>query len=198
MKTVKKISLFILLFTFILTLPNNILAHCDSYDGPVIKDAQKALEENNVKYVLKWVSDYQEHIIINLFDKTYSLKNGDKEIYEIVEKHFFETLVRLHRETEGAPYTGLKEAGTTKKIIYMSDMAIETGDIDGLINKLNGHIEKVVLEKYNKVSELEKVKDESIEKGREYVEAYVMYTHTLENLHDVLEHSSEGHSAHNH
>ena len=24
------------------------LAHCDSYDGPVIKDARKALETNNV------------------------------------------------------------------------------------------------------------------------------------------------------
>ena len=36
------------------TLPAS--AHCDSYDGPVIKDASKALETNNVNLVLKWIT----------------------------------------------------------------------------------------------------------------------------------------------
>lgn len=31
-------------------------AHCDSYDGPVIIDARKALETNNPESVLKWMS----------------------------------------------------------------------------------------------------------------------------------------------
>jgi hypothetical protein len=45
-------------------------AHCDSYDGPVIKDATKALETNNVNLVLKWITDEQEQEIIPLFNKT--------------------------------------------------------------------------------------------------------------------------------
>jgi hypothetical protein len=170
-------------------------AHCDSYDGPVIKDATKALETNNVNLVLKWITDEQEHEIIPLFNKTYSLKNDDKEVYAIMEKHFFETLVRLHRETEGAPYTGLKPAGTTKPIIQMTDKALEEGNIDDFLVNLNSHIDKVVREKYQKVAELDKVKDNSNEQGRAFVEAYVDYTHTVEALHGILEHGG-GHAGH--
>jgi hypothetical protein len=72
------------------------------------------------------------------------LNRNVKEIYTIVEKHFLETLVRFHRETEGAPYTGLKPAGTTKIIVQMSDQAIATGSADDMINKLNAHIDKVI------------------------------------------------------
>lgn len=178
----------LLLVTLILVLTSfSAFAHCDSYDGPTIKDAQRALETNNVDLVLKWVSPEQEAEVISLFRKTYAIKSGDKEVYEIVRKHFFETLVRLHRETEGAPYTGLKPAGSTKRIILLSDKALEEEDIDGLLEKLNAHIGKVIKEKYEKVAALNAVKNESSEKGREYVKAYVDYTHTIEAIHDMIE-----------
>src|SRR5690606_41839887 len=106
-----KIFLTGLLF-LLLSLPMTASAHCDSYDGPVIKDALKAFDKNKVELVLKWVEKEHEAEIKNLFTKTYALKNSDAEIYQIVEKHFLETLVRLHREGEGAPYTGLKPAGS--------------------------------------------------------------------------------------
>lgn len=61
------------------------LAHCDSYDGPVIKDATKALETNNVDLVLKWITEEQEQEIVPLFNKTYQLKKGDGEVYSIVK-----------------------------------------------------------------------------------------------------------------
>ncbi len=170
-------------------------AHCDSLDGPTIKDATKALETNNVNLVLKWISEEQEKEIIPLFKKTYALKSGDKEVYTIVKKHFFETLVRLHRQTEGAPFTGLKPAGTTKKIIQLSDQAIKNNDIDELLGKLNNHLGRVIKKKYEKVQTLDKVKNDSPDKGREYVEAYVDYTHTIESVHDIIEHGG-GHSAH--
>lgn len=171
-------------------------AHCDSYDGPVIKDATKALETNNVNLVLKWITPEQEKEIIPLFKKIYLLKSGDKELYAIVEKHFFETLVRLHRETEGAPYTGLKPAGTTKQIIQMTDKALNDGNVDNFLVKFNTHIDKVITEKYQKVAELNKVKNNSTEQGRAYVAAYVDYTHTIEAIHDVLEHGGVSHAGH--
>lgn len=175
------------------------LAHCDSYDGPTVKDALKALETNNVNLVLKWIDEEQEDEIISLFNKTYSLRNGDAEIYSIVEKHFLETLVRLHRETEGAPFTGLKPAGTTQKIILLSDQALKENDIDGLLEKLYDHIGTVLRGKYNKVAALDPIKDETPEKGREYVAAYVDYTHSLEAIHNIIDGGSRhGGSAHNH
>ena len=103
----------------------------------------------------------------------------------------------MHRETEGAPYTGLKPAGSTKKIILLSDEAIENENIDDLLGKLNNHIGKVILEKYEKVIALDKVKNDSSEKGREYVEAYVDYTHTIEAIHSIIE-NGNGHSLHIH
>lgn len=191
-----KISVLLILTSIIFIFSSSAFAHCDSYDGPVIKDAKKALETNNVNLVLKWVSAEQEKEIIPLFNKTYSLKSGDKEIYAIVEKHFFETLVRLHRETEGAPYTGLKPAGTTKQIILMTDKALEEENIEDFLVKLDNHINKIVREKYHKVAELKKVKDVSIEQGREFVAAYVDYTHTVEAIHDIIEHGSSTHAEH--
>ena len=174
-------------------------AHCDSYDGPVIKDALEALKTNDVDLVLKWVYEDQEPEIVSLFNQTYKLKNGDKEVYAIVEKHFLETLVRLHRETEGAPYTGLKPKGSMTPIISMADASIEKGSLTGLRSALTGHIERVINEKYQKVMDLNKVKDDSVEKGREYVAAYVDYTHTLEAIHAPLEHGADhGSSTHKH
>lgn len=193
----KSLQSILAIVLFILIGSNPVSAHCDSYDGPTIKDAIKALETNNVNLVLKWITPEQENEIIPLFNKTYALKSGDKEVLAIVKKHFFETLVRLHRETEGAPYTGLKPAGTTKKIIQLSDQAVVSKDIDDLLGKLNNHIGKAIREKYERVAALDKVKNDSPEKGREFVEAYVDYTHTIEAIHDIVEQGS-GHSAHKH
>jgi len=176
-------------------LPQVASAHCDSYDGPVIQDALKAFEESNVEFVLKWVEEEHEEEIKNLFHKTTALKNEDQEIYRIVEKYFLETLVRLHREGEGAPYTGLKPTGSTAPIVAMADNALEKNDVDGLLSNLSNHIQKVIGEKYEKVRDLKKVKDESLEKGRAYVAAYVDYTHTLEGIEAAMVHG-EGHAGH--
>lgn len=182
----KKIRLF--LTVSILLISTAIAnAHCDSYDGPLIKDALNALKDNNVSLVLKWITPDQEEEIVSLFNATYNLRNGNKEVYALVEKHFLETLVRLHRQTEGAPYDGLKASGTTKPIVVMSDDALVKGDGEQLIASLNNHIAKVVREKYNAAAALEKTKNDSPEQGRQYVKAYIDYTHTVEGLHDIIE-----------
>src|SRR5690554_805725 len=167
-------------------------AHCDSYDGPVIKDALKALDQNNMELVLKWIDPQQEAEIIPLFDKTYQLKSGDRQVYSIVEKHFLETLVRLHRETEGAPFTGLKPAGSMTPLVEMADNSIANKSADNVIHTVTTHLEQVLRERYATVAKLSKTKDDSVKQGREYVEAYVQYTHTLEALEHIL-HSDISH-----
>lgn len=183
----------IALFAILFMSTQSTFAHCDSYDGPVIKEAQKALATNNVNLVLKWVDVADEAEITALFNKTNELKNVDSEIYAIVEKHFLETLVRLHRATEGVGYTGLKPAGSATPIIVMADNAIETHSVDDLLMKFKAHLDKVVREKFEKVEKLGAVKDESLENGRAYVEAYVDYTHTLEEMHGIIEHGPGAH-----
>lgn len=189
----------LLAFTFMLASVSGF-AHCDSYDGPVIKDALKALDQNNVQLVLKWIEPQQEKEIISLFDKTYSLKNGDQEVYSIVEKHFLENLVRLHRETEGEPYTGLKPAGSMTPLVAMADNSIANDNVEEVITTVTTHLEKVLRERYAKVAKLSKVKDNAVKEGRAYVHAYVQYTHTLEAmehlLHGPISHGGGSHAAH--
>lgn len=184
---------FMLLFGLLLTMNTAVYAHCDSYDGPTLKDAVKALETNNVNLVLKWVEEKHETEIKDLFAKTYALKSGDQEIYKIVEKHFFETLVRLHREGEGAPFTGLKSEGSATPFVRMIDKALEENTIDDLLGKLNSHINVVIKEKFEKAYKLKQQKEESTEKGRDFVEAYVDYVHSMEAIHGILEHGAAHH-----
>ena len=162
----KGIASAILLLMFTVFAGFQSFAHCDSYDGPVIKEALIALKTNNVNLVLKWISEDQEKEIISLFNKTAKLRKGDEEVYSIVEKHFLETLVRLHRETEGEPYTGLKPAGSVTPIIKMADQSLEKNSVSALSSELTAHIEKVVKEKYERVETLSRVKDESLAKGK--------------------------------
>lgn len=198
-----KVRLRLLLMGLVMLTGISAFAHCDSYDGPVIKDALKALDQNNVELVLKWIEPQQEKQITSLFDKTYQLKSGDKEVYALVEKHFLETLVRLHRETEGEPYTGLKPAGSMTPLVEMADKSIAQRNVDDIIGTVNNHLDKVLRTRYEKVAELSKTKDDSVEQGRAYVAAYVQYTHTLEALEQILNGPAghgggEAHAEHSH
>src|SRR5690606_7478933 len=168
LKTGKRTFLVILVFLGLWLLPQNAFAHCDSYDGPVVKDALKALENNDPDLVLKWVDIKHEKEIKELFAKTIKYRTADKEIYSILKKHFLETLVRVHREGEGEPYTGLKPAGSTKQIIQLTDTALDTNDIEILLKKFNGHVNKILTQKFEKVATLDKVKNNSVQEGRDY------------------------------
>ena len=45
--------------------------HCDTRDGPVVKAARKALESNNVNYVLIWVPGDAEAELRKAFERTH-------------------------------------------------------------------------------------------------------------------------------
>ena len=89
-----------------------LFAHCDTMDGPVIADAIKAIEQNNVNYVLKWVQPVNENEIKDAFVLIMKVRLQSPEAKLLADNYFFETLVRVHRSGEGVPYTGLKPSGT--------------------------------------------------------------------------------------
>src|SRR5699024_10752527 len=109
-KMIKLTTLLSLLFFGMLAAPNFAEAHCDSMDGPVVKAAQKALKTGNVNLVLIWVTEEQEAEVQASFQKTLNIRGINEEVREMADMYFFETVVRLHRASEGAPYTGLKPA----------------------------------------------------------------------------------------
>jgi len=175
-----------------LLFPHIAGTHCDTLDGPVVTTAKMALEKGDVTPVLKWVSKEYENEIRDLFKKTLAVRGKSPEAKELADMYFFETLVRLHRAGEGAPYTGLKPAGAVELPMAAADKALEMGNVDGLVKNITDHIAAGIRERFNRVIETKKHMDESIEAGREYVEAYVDYVHFVERLH-LNTHAEPGH-----
>jgi hypothetical protein len=163
------------------------LAHCDTMEGPVVKEAQAALDKGDVTPVLKWVAKEKEEDIRAAFKKTLAVRVKGPEARELADVYFFETLVRLHRAGEGEPYTGVKPAGTkVEPIVEKSDKALEAGSVDDLVKQVTAHVEKGIRERFDKAVEAKKRADESVEAGRKYVAAYVEYVHYVEGIHGAV------------
>jgi hypothetical protein len=96
-------------------------------------------------------------------------------------RYFFETLVRIHRTGEGAPYTGLKSE-SPEPVIQAADRALETGSADILVKMMNDAAAAGIRERFASAKETKKHAGESVEAGREFVEAYVDFTHYVERL----------------
>ncbi len=159
-----------------------VLAHCDTLDGPVIAEARAALSSGDVTPVLKWVKPGHEAEIRDLFARVVEVRGESAEARGLADMYFFETLVRLHRAGEGAPYTGLKPAGEVEPIVALSDTALESGDVEELVRHVTDEVASGIRKRFAHASEAMRHKDENIEAGREYVEAYVVFTHYVERL----------------
>jgi hypothetical protein len=69
MKT-PRFMLTALLLGWALSIPSWLQAHCDTLDGPVVKAAQRALEERNASLVLIWVQPADEAEILRVFPES--------------------------------------------------------------------------------------------------------------------------------
>ena len=164
-------------------LPAAAAAHCDTLDGPVVKTAKAALEKGEVTPVLKWVRKADEAEIRELFTKTLAVRRQSNEAKDLADMYFFETLVRIHRTGEGAPYTGLKPAETIEPSVAEADRALETGSADNLVKLVNDSAANGIRERFARVVETRKHADHTVEAGRAFVAAYVDFTHYVERLH---------------
>jgi len=156
-------------------------AHCDTLDGPVVQDARKALEVKDITPVLKWVKPRDERAVRKAYARALSAKGRKNRA--AAENQFFATVVRIHRAGEGAPFTGLKPAGEIEPVILEADKSLENGSSDALINLVTSDVASGIRNRFERVSAAYKQKDENVEKGREFVEAYVEYTHYVERIH---------------
>lgn len=161
---------------FSLLLATNASAHCDTMDGPVIRDAKTAIAKNNLNYVLKWVHSDAEAELREVFNLSMKVRNHGTDAQKLADMYFFETLIRLHRNGEGVSYTGLKPSGTpVDRKILLADEAIEKNNLqplDGVIPHERFH---ELEERFQKVISLKNFDPDNVEAGREYVEAYVSF-----------------------
>ncbi len=181
------------------------LAHCDTLDGPVVNLARQALAKGDVKIILPWVAADKEAEIRKAFDLAIAVRGKGEKAKELADRYFFETLVRVHREGEGASYTGLKPAGLDLgPAIPAADKALESGNPGPLLKLLNEKIHAGIHKYHMEAMERKAHAGESVEAGRAYVQAYVPYLHFVERLYadattPIAHGAGEGtHEAHAH
>lgn len=198
MKIVSDKQLFLLVLIIILATAKFAGAHCDTLDGPVVKDAETALEKGQVAGVLKWIPKDNEEDIREAFRRTLVVRTKGTEARELADMYFFETLVRVHRAGEGEPYTGLKPAGTqVSPAVAKADEALEKGNVDELAQKISTTVEASIRERFTAAAKARKHKDQSVEAGRKFVAAYVQFVHYVEAIHQMAagEGAHHGHEA---
>jgi hypothetical protein len=99
-----------------------------------------------------------------------------------------ETVIRLHRAGEGAPYTGLKPAGIDYgPVIRAAEHAVESGDLTKLKAAISEEIVHALGERLAHVRELQKHSLEpktaaEVPHGRERVSAELGFITFAENI----------------
>lgn len=176
-------------------VPTKVFAHCDTMGGPVVVAAKKALATGNVELVLPWVAKEDEKQIREVFEHTMQVRKLGGEAEHLADQFFFETVVRIHRASEGEPFTGLKPAGTdVGPVVPAGDKALETGSADALIKLIVEVVQAGLKERFSEAKERKAHSADSVEAGRAYVHAYVEFLHYAEKLYDA----AKGLAAHGH
>lgn len=183
-----------MVLTLITVTPTRGFAHCDGLDGPVVKAAQRALETRNPALVLIWVQAGDEREIRAAFEQTLAVRDLSPQAKDLADRFFFETVVRLHRAGEGAPFTGLKPAGRDLgPAIPAADTSIALGSVDPVIQLLTGAVQERVREQFGAVIDARRFSSSDVTAGRAYVKAYVEFIHFVERLYEATTTVPHGH-----
>lgn len=146
--------------------------HCDSLDGPVVIAAREALVTNDLDRVLPYVSVQGEDEVHDAFVRVLKVRALGGAAQEIADRWFFETVVRVHRAGEGAPFTGLKPAGLdVGPAIPAAERALESGSPKELIDTLCHEVREQVERRHRHAMTLKAQASDGVTHARAYVEA---------------------------
>jgi hypothetical protein len=100
----------------------------------------------------------------------------------VADTWFFETVVRVHRAGEGAPFTGLKPAGLDLgPAVPAADRALRTGDLGPVEKLLAEELREGLHERFELVR-ARKAPADDVAAGRAWVAAYVPFVHYVEGV----------------
>jgi hypothetical protein len=179
----------------LLAVPAGARAHCDGLDGPVVQAARRALETGKPGPVLAWVRPQDEAEIRAAFARALAVRRGGPEARALADTWFYETLVRVHRAGEGAPYGGLAPAGRDPgPAVAAADSAVRSGSPAAVERKLVETVRHGVHERWARLAALAPPGDD-VPAGRAWVDAYVAFVHYVEGVERVAAgapHAHEG------
>lgn len=178
----------------VLGAPGSVLAHCDGLDGPVVTAARRALDAQDPAPVLIWVRPADESEIRAAFQQTLTVRALGTQAKELADRFFFETVVRVHRAGEGAPYTGLHPAGRDLgPAIPAADKALEDGSVEPLAQLLARAAREGLRERFEQAMAARAFEPGQVASGREYVRRYVEFIHYVERLYEASTTPAHGH-----
>ena len=160
------------------------LAHCDWINGPVVADARAALAKSDVTPVLRWIPAGSEAEIRDAFQRTLAARTAGDQARTVADQWFFETVVRVHRASEGEPFTGLKGADyRPDEGIEIADRALEAGSLADVDTALTTAMRAELRKRFTETLEAKKHAGESVEAGRHFVHAYAEFVHYVDGVH---------------
>ena len=116
------------------------------------------------------------------FEQAVTVRAAGPAAQALADHYFFETLVRIHRAGEGAPYTGLRPAGEIEPIILAADEALAAGEADELVRDLTATVAEGIRARFARAHAARSHAGHDVAHGRDWVAAYVELTHYLERL----------------
>ncbi len=171
-----------LIAAVVLAAPFSTRAHCDTLDGPVVSTARTALESGKLAPVLAWVRAQDEAEIRAAFQKAVAARKLGPEARVVADTWFFETVVRVHRAGEGAPFTGLQPAGLDLgPAVPAADKALRAGDLVPVEKLLASELREGLHKRFALVRAQQAPADD-IAAGRAWVAAYVPFVHYVEGV----------------
>ncbi len=165
--------------------PSAALAHCDTVSGPVVTAAKEALGRGDVTPVLKWIKPDYEAEIRAAFQQALKVRSLSPEARALADNYFFETLVRVHREGEGEPYTGLKTS-PAEPGIAAADAAMANGSAEELVRSLSAELAAGIRQRFHLVQQAREHAGDNVDAGRQFIAAYVQFIHYIEGLHEQV------------
>ena len=182
----------ILAALLVLLVPKRASAHCDTLDGPAVRDGRAALATGNVNHALKWVPAEGEGEVRDAFALSLRVRDLGPDARELADRYFLETLIRIHRAGEGEAFDGLKPAGTAlDPRVVAADAAIEAGDLAPLAGLVPPEDVAELSRRFDRAMGLRQFDVDDVTAGRAYLAAYVDFFKLAEG-----EAHHHGHDAH--
>jgi len=178
-------SFFTLLLVFGFTFSSQ--AHCDRLNGPVAIAAKKALQTGDSSHALIWVTDQQAEELKSIFEQSLEVYAQGGDSQALAERYFMENTVRLHRQAEGMPYTGLKKVQPNPVDIQVAEEALESGGVAEVTDLLAQEIRHKISKLHANAVAAKNNKDQSVEAGRKWVDAYVQYIVYIHGLYQNIQ-----------
>jgi hypothetical protein len=191
--TLSIIGALVALAIALLVRPSAASAHCDTMDGPAVKDGELALRSGNVNIALKWVHPDGADELRRIFERAHAVRDRGEDVRAVVDQWFLENLVRIHRAAEGAPYTGLEPAGShVDERVRAADEAVATGSLAALAPLVPEHQLPELELRLAEVQARSDFDPDDVEAGRDYLAAYVRFFKLAEG------HGDDHHEHHEH